>query len=86
MTLPTVAVRTERGVLHMAVLRGRRYDTACWRTMTVARAAVVWDGRDRWGRKRAVVAWQQERICLDCEHLRKRGRAFLEAHTPLGGR
>lgn len=86
MTPPTVAVRTERGVLHMAVLRGRRYETACWRTFTLARAAVVWEGRDRLGRKRAVVAWRNELICQDCEHLRLRGRQFLEAHTPLGGR
>lgn len=67
-----VAVRTERGRLHVARLVGIRYETACHRLVPVKRA-VVHEGRDRLGRPRADVAWKHELRCLDCESLAKRG-------------
>ena len=76
MSRPRIAVRTERGALHIAVQAGRRFETACYRTIT-ARSAVVYEGRDRLGRRRADVAWRHERQCQDCLALLQRGVSEL---------
>jgi hypothetical protein len=60
------------------------YDTACFRRLTRKSVAVVYDGRDLLGRRRADVAWRHERICLDCERLRSMGLPHLLAVTGWG--
>lgn len=63
---PVVAVRTDRGRLHIGRLAGRRYEAACHRMVPVGRA-VVYEGRDR------DRAWRHELRCADCEDLLQRG-------------
>lgn len=65
-----MAVRTARGRLHVARRVGARYELACHRTI---RPDVVHEGRDRFGRRRADVAWRHELRCADCESLARRG-------------
>lgn len=67
-------VRTARGRLHMARRVGARFDTACWRTVTVRAAAAVYEGRQ------LEQAWRLELRCTDCESLMRRGaRALVRA-------
>lgn len=61
-----VAVRTERGRLHIGRRLGIRYVAACHRTVRV-RDAVVYEGRQR------DLAWRHELRCQDCESLAARG-------------
>lgn len=61
--LRTVAVRTDRGRLHLAMPVGRTYLTACGATLTGL------GGRDLWlytGRQRAK-AWALELVCKRCD-------------------
>lgn len=67
-----VAARTQRGRLHVGRRAGVRIETACHRTLRVG-DAVIYEGRDLLGRRRADVAWRHELRCLDCESLSRRG-------------
>lgn len=78
MTRARLAARTATGPLHIVTPTRTGYDTACFRTLGRKSVRAVYDGRDRWGRRLADVAWQHERVCADCDQLKRRGtRALL---------
>lgn len=65
-----VAVRRPRGVLHIAVPRGRAFEAACGRLVAGA-DTIVYESRD------ADKAWQLELVCQHCDRLAAQGRRAL---------